>query len=114
MPIIQVFLVEGFVVDGDALIEADFIRFQINLLPGLRVQRRGVREPHENRVRLLHVFPLVSVQDIFDQRGHDDRLAGTGGRSEGNNLGRMGEAIDIQRSSGLVSQIGNRSPLERK
>ena len=42
MPVIQVLLVEGFVVNGDALIEADFICFQINFLPGLRVQRRGV------------------------------------------------------------------------
>ena len=42
MPVIQILLVEGFVVDGDALIEADFIRFQIDLLPGLRVQRRGI------------------------------------------------------------------------
>lgn len=71
MPILQSFLVEGFLFDGNQLVQTDFIRFQDELFPGLLVQLRGIGQPYENAVR-LRWKGFAAIQNVFYRcRCHD-------------------------------------------
>ena len=88
MTILKDFFIEGILADRNTLAQTNFISLRVNLQLRLLIQLRRIRQPDNNGVRLLCVV-LVSKENTFNQRGHDDRFTCTGGRSKGNHLRSM-------------------------
>ena len=113
MPLLQRLHVEGFLFDGHALAQANLIGLHIDFILRLRVQLRGIGQPYENGLRLFHDL-IGSKQYIFNQRGHDDRLAGAGRRGERDDLRRVRHPISIQRGGDLHPKLTDSLSLEWK
>ena len=77
--------VEGIFADCNALAQANFVSLGVNLQLRLLIQLWRIRQPDNNGVRLLCVV-LVSKENAFNQRGHNDGLACTGRRSKRDHL----------------------------
>ena len=105
--------VEGFLFDGHALAETNLIGLHVDLILRLRVQLRGIGQPHEDGLGLLHDL-IGSKQDVLDQRGHDDGLAGASRRGKGDDLRRMRHPISIQRGGDLHPKLTDSLSLEWK
>ena len=90
MPILQHFHIKGFLCNGHTLSKPQLAGFQLDFLLGLCIQFRRVRKPHKDSLRLLIKCRSVSQrrtkENIFNQRGGNDCLAGTCRRLQGHNL----------------------------
>ena len=113
MSILEHFFIEGFLGDRDALRKADFIGLGIDLLLGLFIQLRRIREPYGNGIRLFHIL-VITEEDVLDQRRHDDGFSGSGRCCERNHLRRMCPVIAAHRIRSLHADIGKRSFLKRE
>ena len=96
MTVLQNLSVERFIRNHYALIHADLICLQLDLLLGLFIQLRRIRKPYENGLRLFSKL-LRTVKDIFNQGRHDNRFARTRWCLERNHLRDLQHAIVIQR-----------------
>ena len=106
MSILQHLHIKGLVLNGDTLAEADLVCLQIDFLPGLFIQCRRIGQPDEDGFGLLRKL-FGAVIDLFDQRCHDDGLAGTGGSLQGDHLGDMESAVIVQGKCCFQPQVSN-------
>ena len=104
VPVVQHLLVEGLIGDGDALVEANLVRLQVDFTARLLVELRRIREPHKDGIRLVGIL-LIAEIDGFNQRRQNDGLTRAGGSGEGENLRCVGALVGAEGLSGLSPQL---------
>ena len=99
--------VEGLILDGNALIQIDFVRLEVNLHPGLGIEFRRIGKPYEDSLRLFREVSgphkvglldvkLIAEEDALHKRCHNDGLTGASRCGERDYLGRKGCAVTIR------------------